>query len=176
MEGPIQTFEEDPALRSIYASMEFLLNALAEDLNASIPSKESIFLYLLNDRVCLVRSLVEQLENLKCLLATIDRHFLADDTVTIPEERKRSLDRADILLQALLKMLNQDIPTADTFNELADRVKIPAPSQARIYFFTQLYRKVHNFPLRLFKLPERREDMLYSIQDMLDNTIAAEEQ
>ena len=169
--------EEDSVLRSIYASMNFLLNALAEDLNTPIPSKESAFLYLLNDRVCLVRSLVEQLEYARFLLSTVDRIFCSSETDPIAKKSKKdSLERADVLLQALLKMLNQERPLADILNELAHLVQIPVSSQARIYFFTQLYQQVHAFPLRLFRLPERREDILCSIQDALDNIIVSEEQ
>jgi type III secretion system TyeA family effector delivery regulator len=165
--------EEDATLRFIYASMDFLLDALAEDLNTPIPSKESAFLHLLNDRICLVRSLVKELELTKYLLAIIDRHFWKEDPATSP--RGMELDRADALLWTLLKMLNRDIPTAEAFHELANQAQIPSSPQAHIYFFTQLYQQVHDFPMRLFRGPERREDILCAIQAALDNAVILEE-
>ncbi|QQY07879.1 MAG: hypothetical protein JMM75_01235 [Candidatus Xiphinematobacter sp.] len=77
--------------------MDFLLDALAEDLNRPVPSKEPAFLYMLNDRICLVRSLVKELECTKRLLTTIDRDFLGEDSAT--PLRGTELDRADALLR-----------------------------------------------------------------------------
>jgi type III secretion system TyeA family effector delivery regulator len=164
--------EEDTALGFIYASMDFLLGALAEDLNTPIPSKESAFLHLLNDRICLVRLLVRELELSKHLLTIIDRHFLKEDLAT--PSKGTELDRADALLWTLLKMLNRDVPTAEAFHELANQAQIPPSPQAYIYFFTQLYRLVHDFPMRLFRNQERREDILCAIQDALDNAVILE--
>lgn len=67
--------QETIAIEGIHASVDFLLEALAEDLNAPIPSKEPAFLQVVNDRVCLVRSLVEQLESARILCATVESHF-----------------------------------------------------------------------------------------------------
>lgn len=67
--------QEDAVLEGIHASVDFLLEALAEDLNAPIPSKESAFLYVANDRLCLVRSLVERLESARLFLSTVESHF-----------------------------------------------------------------------------------------------------
>ena len=86
-----------------------------------------------------------------------------------------SLGRADILIQELLKMLKQEILTAETFDELGNRLRVPHTPEARIYFLTQLYQQVHDFPLRLFRIPERRDEMLHTIQDALDNAIISEE-
>lgn len=67
--------QEETAIEAIHASVDFLLEALAEDLNAPIPSKEPSFLYVANDRVCLVRSLVERLESARLFLGTVEDHF-----------------------------------------------------------------------------------------------------
>jgi|GEM_PF-4923660 hypothetical protein len=67
--------QEDTVLEGIHASVDFLLEALAEDLNAPIPSKEPAFLYVANDRLCLVRSLVERLESARFFLSTVENHF-----------------------------------------------------------------------------------------------------
>lgn len=80
-----------------------------------------------------------------------------------------------MLIQELLRMLKQEAPSADTFHSLADRLNIPTPPPARIYFFTQLYEQVHAFPIRLFEVQERREELLYAIQDALDSAIISEE-
>ena len=72
-------------------------------------------------------------------------------------------------------MLKQETPSADAFHQLADRLQVPSYPQARIYLFTQLFQLVHEFPLRLFQDPERREDLLYAIQDALDTAILSEE-
>ena len=66
---------EETAINAIHASVDFLLEALAEDLNAPIPSKEPAFLYVANDRVCLVRSLVERLESARSFLSTLKEHY-----------------------------------------------------------------------------------------------------
>ncbi|QQY09616.1 MAG: TyeA family type III secretion system gatekeeper subunit [Candidatus Xiphinematobacter sp.] len=170
--GSQKFLEEDATLGSIYASMDFLLDALAEDLNRSVPSKEPAFLYTLNDRICLVRSLVKELECTKRLLTTIDRDFLGEDSAT--PLRGTELDRADALLQTLLKMLSRDTPTAEGCHELANQAQVPPSPQAHIYFFTKLYQQVHDFPMRLFRAPEQREDMLHAIQDALDNAVILE--
>jgi type III secretion system TyeA family effector delivery regulator len=171
--GSQKFLEEDAVLGSIYASADFLLDALAEDLNAPIPSKEPAFLYLLNDRIRLVRSLVKELELTKHLLATIDWHFRNRDSLAPP--RGTELDRADTLLRTLFKMLSQGMmPTAEVLQELAERVQIPPSPQAHVYFFTQLYQQIHNLPLRLFQRLEHREEVLCAIQDALDNAIVLE--
>lgn len=170
--GSQKFLEEDAVLGSIYASMDFLLDALAEDLNAPIPSKETAFLHLLNDRICLVRSLVKELELTKHLMAIIDQHFWNGNPPLA--SRGTELDRADTLLQTLFKMLNRDIPTAEAFQGLAERMQIPPSPQAHIYFFTQLYQQIHNFPVRLFQRPEHREEVLCAIQDALDNAVVLE--
>ena len=74
-----QPSNEDVAIEAIHASVDFLLEALAEDLNAPIPSKEPAFLHIANDRVCLVRSLVERLKTAQCFLTTLDEHFGTQD-------------------------------------------------------------------------------------------------
>src|SRR5215813_5752541 len=92
----LPSLKETPPLKFIQASMEFLL----EDLNSPIPSKEPAFLYLLNDRVHLVCSLVSQLKIIKYLLMTIDRHFRHfrnEDSENLLEEEE--LSRADTVLR-----------------------------------------------------------------------------
>ncbi len=71
--------QEDIAIEAIHASVDFLLEALAEDLNAPIPSKEPAFLRVANDRVCLVRSLVERLEAARIFLSTVEGHYGSQD-------------------------------------------------------------------------------------------------
>lgn len=95
------------------------------------------------------------------------------ETVVIPKDS--CLSRADILIQELLKMLKQETPSTEIFHQLGDRLQVPSHPQARIYFLTQLYHYVHEFPLRLFQDLERREDLLYMIQDALDTAILSEE-
>ncbi len=99
--------------------------------------------------------------------------LIPEETFNIPEGS--FLAQADILIQEILKMLNSEAPNAEAFQQLANRLRIPPHPQARIYFFTQLYQQVYEFPLKLFKLPERREELLYAIQDALDNAILSEE-
>ncbi|PWU11810.1 MAG: TyeA family type III secretion system gatekeeper subunit [Verrucomicrobia bacterium] len=99
--------------------------------------------------------------------------FASEETFKIPEGSQ--LARADILIRELLRMLKEESASATDFEQLADRLQIPPHSQARIYFFTQLYQQVHEFPLRLFKSPQRREELLFTIQDALDSAIIAEE-
>jgi type III secretion system TyeA family effector delivery regulator len=99
--------------------------------------------------------------------------FASEETWKIPEGS--SLARADVLIRELLAMLKDETPTTSGFEQLADRLEIPSHPQARIYFFTQLYQQVHEFPLRLFKSSDRREELLYTIQDALDSAIISEE-
>ncbi|PWU11809.1 MAG: hypothetical protein C5B47_00340 [Verrucomicrobia bacterium] len=80
--------QEKTALEAIHASVEFLLEALAEDLNAPIPSKEPAFLYVANDRVCLVRSLVERLESARSFLDTVEDHFGSHQSPTSSSSSK----------------------------------------------------------------------------------------
>ena len=67
--------EETTALEGIHASVDFLLRALADDLDAPVPSKEPAFLQVANDRVCLVRSLVDNLESIRDFLAHFDKDY-----------------------------------------------------------------------------------------------------
>ncbi len=78
--------QEDTAIEAIHASVDFLLEALAEDLNAPIPSKEPAFLYVANDRVCLVRSLVERLESARFFLSTVEDHFGSQSPPSLSSE------------------------------------------------------------------------------------------